>query len=129
MPTTANVKSHGSPDIEAQAREQISKLLVRSATDKNLRNRLLTQPNAAYTEATGNVLPENVQLKFIENRGGPTIVLPAFADAGSPLGDIELEMVSGGSEPLTIAGLVFLGTAAFAVGAWATVKVLEAVSN
>lgn len=106
------------PETEQQTRAQLKAILVRSTVDADFRHRLLTQPNATYSEATGNAVPAHINFKFVENRGGPTLVLPPF---GEQLSDGELESVSGGTEPVTV-GAVCLGvlavTTGIAVGLW-----------
>jgi hypothetical protein len=111
-----------SPDVEKQARQQITDLLSRSSTDMAFRARLLSEPNAAYTEETGNGIPAGVSFAFVEKQDGKTmIVLPPFGAEGD-LSDAELEAVSGGTEPCTVAVIFLTGVA---VGIWLVDKAVS----
>lgn len=89
------------PQAAQQAQEQLHGLLARSATDREFRQKLLTDPRAAVSEYTGKWVPETLNLVFVENKADATIVLPAAYDPSAELSDAELETVAGG-EPLTI---------------------------
>ncbi len=117
-----------SPEIEHQARQQLDALFARSTVDMSFRSRLLSEPNAAYAEQTGNEIPSGVQFKFIEKKDGKmTIVLPPFGSSRPDLSDAELEMVSGGTEPCTLTacaiGVVFV--TGVVVGLWAVEKIVN----
>lgn len=115
------------PETEQQTLAQLRTILTRSTVDADFRHRLLTQPNQTYAAATGNVVPDDVNFKFVESRGGLTLVPPPFKD--DQLSDKDLETVSGGSEPVTIGiGAYCLGalavTAGIAVGMWIVKEVV-----
>jgi hypothetical protein len=98
------------PEAIKEGQEQYKALLARSATDMEFRQKLLTDPRAAVAEFTGQPIPENFNVHFVENKGDATIVLPNPANA--ELSENELEAVSGGWIPLVAAVL-----GAFVLGA------------
>lgn len=61
------------------AREQIEKLLARSATDLELRAELLSDPRGAVARFTGRALPAGLDIRFIESQGDITVLLPPVA--------------------------------------------------
>jgi len=81
----------------AYAQQKLEALLARSATDLEFRKRLLTEPRAALAEFSGKAIPASVNVVFIENSGGATIVLPDPIDAAGELSSEELEAVAGGT--------------------------------
>jgi len=111
-----------SPEIEQQARVQLDELLRRSATDMPFRARLLSEPNAAYTEQTGNAIPAGVRFAFIEKKGKTTIVLPPFGVTSPDLSDAELETVNGGSEPISACAVGVIFLTGVALGIWGVEK-------
>ena len=86
-------------DIE-KGHDQFELVLSRSKTDAEFRSQLLEDPRAALEEVTGQSLPTGMDIRFIENAGSATIVLPDVE--GGEIGDQELEMVAGGIPPLVI---------------------------
>ena len=76
--------------------QALTAVLTRSATDTEFRTRLLSDPRAAIEEATGRDVPADMDIRFVENDGFATIVLPDFA--GSELSDNQLEAVAGGDK-------------------------------
>jgi hypothetical protein len=83
-----------------RGQEKLQALLVRSTTDLEFRKKLLTEPRAALAEFSGHDIPESVNIKFIESKGRPTIVLPNAIDPAAELSSAELEAVAGGTSPL-----------------------------
>jgi hypothetical protein len=77
-------------------------VLARSATDRDFRRRLLTDPRGAIHDACGVHVPQAFRIRFIE-RGADLdalIVLPdvaSDADASGELSDAELESIAGGA--------------------------------
>jgi hypothetical protein len=102
------------PEMSAQASEAMSAILARSATDQGFRQKLLTDPRSAVSEATGRPLPASYNVRFIENTADTTIVLPDPVDPNAELADSELETVAGGITPTIVTGVV-LGAEAFAI--------------
>ncbi|HYH82602.1 MAG TPA: NHLP leader peptide family RiPP precursor [Longimicrobium sp.] len=84
------------PEMAKEAEGRMQALLVRSATDMEFRARLLSDPRAAIAEFTGHELPANYRVKFVENKGDATLVLPDFVNEGE-LSENELEAVAGGT--------------------------------
>ena len=79
----------------------LNQILQRSATDREFRTRLVTQPDSAIEEVIGvsvASLPRSVRVKFVEKEPGldAMIVLPDFADPEGVLSEAELEAVAGG---------------------------------
>lgn len=95
--TVADITT-SNPDAVRQGQEQLRGILTRSATDPEFRARLLVDPRGAVTEYTGQELPASFGIRFVENAGTATIVLPDYIDADAELSDSELEAVAGGSE-------------------------------
>jgi hypothetical protein len=74
----------------------ISLIKERSATDKEFRKRVLSEPQKAIKEISGKDLPQGFKIKIIENKPGvdQTYVLPDFT--GEELSDEDLDNVAGG---------------------------------
>jgi hypothetical protein len=84
----------------------VTKILQRSATDRQFRTRLLNDPNGAVEEVIGvavSTLPNPPKVKFIEKELGvdALIVLPDFVNPDGTLSDAELEAVAGGDWCIT----------------------------
>jgi len=119
MDTKSFVKSaQAQPEALAKGQEALQGILARSATDREFRQKLLTDPRAALAEYTGQDAP-GVDIRFVENTATATIVLPDFADGSAELSESELEAVAGGATPAlvlwAIAG-VATGAGAYAIG-------------
>ncbi|MFA5479453.1 MAG: NHLP leader peptide family RiPP precursor [Candidatus Muiribacteriota bacterium] len=73
----------------------VRQIIKKSTSDKDFRNRVLTDSNSVVKELTGKSLPENHRIKFIENQPGVihTVVLPDYT--GEKLSDSDLDKVSG----------------------------------
>jgi hypothetical protein len=87
----------------------ITKVLQRSATDKEFRTRLLAQPDGAIEEIIGvplSTLPKPYRVRFVEKEPGldALVVLPDFEDPEGVLSDAELEAVAGGDWCITSCG-------------------------
>lgn len=75
------------------------RLIERSLEDESLRQRLLADPRAALEEELGTRLPEEVQVRAVEETADTIyLVLPSASAAGEggELSDEELETVAGG---------------------------------
>jgi hypothetical protein len=96
---------------EALSRAEMERRLVqRSSEDESFRQRLLEDPKAAMEEELGTRLPEEIQVRAVEE-SAETIYLvlpPATSSAGQQesgeISDRELEAVAGGWDAQT-AGL------------------------
>lgn len=101
---------------EQRAAEAHRAVLLRSATDREFRDKLLTSPRAAIAEFAG--VPEDripdANIRFIENTADETIVLPPFVEATDEISSDELEAVAGGTVGTSI-GEIILGTVAITV--------------
>ncbi len=79
--------------------ELLQKLLVKSATDQELRTGLLEEPRATLEKVTGRQLPPDFTIRFIEK--APEVsamyVLPDPVPNEEELTPEELEAVAGGS--------------------------------
>jgi hypothetical protein len=84
----------------ADKQQMMNAVLVRSAVDREFRQRLLDDPRSALKESFGLVLPDPFRIRFIE-RGtelDALVVLPDFK-AGCEDGQLsedDLESVNGG---------------------------------
>jgi hypothetical protein len=109
------------PEQAQAAQERLNAILARSATDPAFRQKLLSDPRAAMSEATGRELPASYNVRFVENTADATIVLPDPVDASAELADSELETVAGGITPTVVAagwvaGGAASGGALYAIG-------------
>jgi hypothetical protein len=80
------------------------RLIERSLEDESLRQALLADPRAALEQALGTRLPEEVQVRAVEETADTIfLVLPSASSVGEggELSDEELEAVAGGWEPNT----------------------------
>lgn len=84
-----------SPEYE-NVQNELNRILTRSATDAEFRQKLISDPHAALAEA-GQSVPRSMDIRFVENQHDATIVLPPFMDADAELSEKELESVAGGS--------------------------------
>lgn len=89
------------PERLQQGRAQFEALMARSATDREFRNRLLSDPRGAVKDFTGQEMPEGMEIVFVENKATATVVLPDVT--GGELSDADLESASGGFLPLAAA--------------------------
>ena len=74
----------------------LTPVLARSAVDADFRKALLEDPRQAIYEATGQEMPADRNIVFIENQADATIVLPTPLSTDD-LSLEELEAVAGGS--------------------------------
>jgi hypothetical protein len=78
-----------------QSRKEFEeKLIARAQADESFRQALLTSPKATIEEELGASLPENVEIKVVEETAD-TLYLVLPAEEGE-LSDADLEAVSGG---------------------------------
>jgi len=82
-PNSHAAGTHGA-DPQAQAREAMESVLARSATDREFRNLLLTSPREALSLHFGRPVPEDFNVRFVENMGVATLVLPDLAPGCGP---------------------------------------------
>src|SRR5688572_23114358 len=66
------------------AQGKLNEMLARSTTDMEFRQKLLSDPRAAFAEV-GESIPEGVELRFVENQADATIVLPDPVDPQAEL--------------------------------------------
>jgi hypothetical protein len=85
-----------------EAQQQMDALLARSATDRDFRAKLLTDPKTAVTDFIGTPVRTSFNVKFIENKADATIVLPDVVDPAKELSAQELETVAGGATPVIL---------------------------
>jgi len=96
------------PEAVQQAKEALTAVLTRSATDADFRKSLLEQPRSALKNFFGVEVPESYNVKFIENQADATVVLPDPVNLESELSESELTTVAGGIEPMTIVATIML---------------------
>ena len=70
-------------------------ILSRAATDKAYREKLKTDPASAIQEESGLNVPEDFDIRFVENEADMTVVLPDFQS--EEISDEALESVAGGA--------------------------------
>jgi hypothetical protein len=113
--------------------ELIRSALLRSTTDEVFGQQLVARPRAAiaahYQRLHDAPIPEEVlgvDIRFVENEGDVTVVLPRAIDPNAELSEAELESVAGGiifvlAAPALVNGAVY--AASFVAGV-ATVAVM-----
>lgn len=81
---------------QEEVEKAIKSVILKAATDKDFRAKLLDNPSAAIEVVTGKDLPDNYRLKIIESDPNfdTTYVLPPFKT--DELSESELEAVAGG---------------------------------
>lgn len=84
-----------------QAQQELEQILARSATDSEFRQKLLTDPRAALAEF-GKDVPEGMDIRFVENHGHATVVLPDAIDPEAELSEDDLDTVAGGAFPVIV---------------------------
>jgi hypothetical protein len=91
------------PEAIERGRKRLTDVLVRSATDAQFRQLLLSDSRTALGQQLGREVPESVSIAFIEAAPGTaTIVLPDPVDADAELSETELEAVAGGATPAAV---------------------------
>jgi hypothetical protein len=97
-------RGKGEPMSEAVARTEVERRLVqRSLEDEDFRRRLLADPKAVVEEELATRLPEEVQVRVVEETADTIyLVLPSASSlGGEELSDQELEAVAGGWDAQT----------------------------
>jgi hypothetical protein len=96
MQTQMYEAAKSDPQAVKQGEEILRGVLARSATDMEFRQKLVSEPRAAFSEYTGREVPESFNVAFVENQADATIVLPNAIDSEAELSEQELEAVAGG---------------------------------
>jgi hypothetical protein len=74
------------------------RLIERSLQDDVFRQQLLADPRAIIESEIGTQLPEDIQVRVVEETGDTIyLVLPSASPLGEELSDRELEGVAGGT--------------------------------
>ncbi len=82
---------------EAEAEKVLAQISKRAATDPEFRKEALSDPKSAVKKLSGQDVPPNFKLRFVENQGANlTLVLPDPVSKEGELSDSELEQVAGG---------------------------------
>jgi hypothetical protein len=108
--------------LAEKSTEAFQKVMVRSATDAEYRQKLLVDPRTAISEVTGQPLAAGYDVAFVENKADLTLVLPKVMHQVTDLNEAELEAVSGGT---TLPCLSAAATAYFSL----TYEVKKYLSN
>ncbi len=94
-----------------KGQEFLRSVLARSTTDETFRQQLLTNPKqaiASHYEEVNGAAPDSgltrLDVRFVENRGDVTIVLPPAIVSDRELSDAELQAVAGGDG--IVAGII-----------------------
>ena len=111
------------PSFAAEAQEKYTELLGRSATDREFRNKLVSDPRAAIAEFSGHDVSASFNVTFVENTADATIVLPDPVWQATELSDEELEAVAGGSTPACAVSAVV------ASALWVSAEIISAIAD
>lgn len=85
---------------ETEIQNALSKILRRVRNDVEFRALVLRDPNAAISQVSSKLVPENFKIRFIEKDGADmTIVLPDLLETDAELSEADLELISGGINP------------------------------
>jgi hypothetical protein len=126
MALATNAQNSQVDPARAKAAEDLmQQVLSRSATDMEFRRQLLAEPGAAIAGLTGRSMKAPVNVRFIESKGAPTIVLPDLVAAEGELSESELEAVAGGDSGVTVSIVVTIVTAV----AWVGPKLIDAIEG
>jgi len=94
----------------AEARKVFEYVKSRSQSDPAFRQRLLDAPREVLEKEFDVALPENFNIRFVENQGADlTVVLPDPPKRTGELSDDELEPVSGGTASAVTSALENVG--------------------
>ena len=92
-----------------EGKELLESAMTRSTTDLDFRRELLEKPQATvtafYQEKHGRPFPGQgtaPDVRFVENEGDVTFVLPPAIDAEAELSEAELAAVAGGGTPAAL---------------------------
>jgi len=110
-----------SPAYAAEAQEKYTELLSRSATDREFRNKLVSNPRAAIAEFSGHEVSASFNVVFVENTADATIVLPDPVSSATELSEEELESVAGGTTPACLAII--------ASALWVSAEIVSAIAD
>lgn len=124
---------NANPQLVKKGEEVMQAVLERSATDPKFRKDLLTNPREAIATHFGKdaqSMPTNFNVKFVENTGSATVVLPDFVEETAELSEEELESVAGGTTPACAVASAVLSVVASAIAlSRATEKLYDALTD
>lgn len=84
---------------QSQSRQELeSKLIAKAWQDETFKQELLSNPKVAFAKEMGQPLPENIEIRVLEET--PTtfyIVVPKNPEVSEELSDEALEAVAGGA--------------------------------
>jgi hypothetical protein len=85
------------------AQNKVDELIARSATDLDLRARLIANPRETIAQSIGVAIPETFRIDVVENKADQTFVLPPAVSSPGEIPEHDLEAVAGGTTPLSLA--------------------------
>ncbi|MFY9279539.1 MAG: NHLP leader peptide family RiPP precursor [Caldicoprobacterales bacterium] len=81
---------------QVEIKSVLTNVIERSTFDADFRKLCLENPKEAIRQYSDKEIPDDFEIKMVENEATITIVLPDFKGTDGELSDLELDQVAGG---------------------------------